>query len=72
MFPSEFCNVLSHLHCNAPKHSWGFTKKVLEEELGDSVENLFDSIDKTPIASGSVSLIYDQTLLIWNYPSKRN
>lgn len=53
----DFCRVLSELHDKAPTHSWEESKVAIEEAFGKSVEQLFESIDHKPIASGSIAQV---------------
>lgn len=57
MFPAEFCSILSELHDSAPVHSWEESKREIEQSFGKSVEDLFESIDHEPLASGSIAQV---------------
>lgn len=56
MFPESFCAMLSELQSNAPVHGFGYTQRLIQEQLGQPIEELFDSFPRTPVASGSVSI----------------
>lgn len=61
MFPESLCVALSQLHSDAPSHSWKHTEKVMEASLGlpkGSLLRVFDSFDKTPLASGSIAQVH--------------
>ena len=57
MFPEEFTQLLSELQSNAPYHSWSYTNHLVKDQLGESIEDLFDSFSRQPVSSGSVSLL---------------
>jgi aarF domain-containing kinase len=56
MFPEEFCSLLSKLQSNAPRHSFDYTKKLIQDQLGRPLNEIFDSFSPLPVASGSVSI----------------
>ena len=58
----EFCGVLSELHDRAPEHSWRASKREIEAVFGKSVEELFDSIEHQPLASGSIAQVSTQAI----------
>jgi aarF domain-containing kinase len=58
LFPEELCVILSHLHTNAPQHSYSFTKNQIEKEFGDKIDKIFESFQRKPIASGSIAQVY--------------
>jgi aarF domain-containing kinase len=64
IFPEDFCRVLSELHDQAPTHSWEESKVAIEEAFSKSVEQLFESIDHKPIASGSIAQVHRATMHI--------
>jgi hypothetical protein len=57
VFPAEFCEVLAKLHDDAPTHSWGRTAQELHEAFGAGPEAIFEEIERTPIASGSIAQV---------------
>ena len=57
MFPPELCHVLAELHDQAPVHSWAESKREIERVFKRSVEELFESIDHEPLASGSIAQV---------------
>ena len=57
MFPPELCHVLAELHDQAPVHSWAESKREIERAFQRSVEDLFESIDHEPLASGSIAQV---------------
>src|SRR6476661_8828640 len=53
-FREEFQAELAKLRDAAPKVSFKDMKKVLEQEYGDKLENVFESFDPAPIAAASI------------------
>lgn len=47
--------ALSELHDRAPEHSWWYTRREIEAAFGCPVDELFASIEETPLASGSIA-----------------
>ena len=62
LFPEALCIALSHLHSNAPKHSLAFTRRQIQAEFGDSIENIFEQFSAQPVASGSIAQVYRAVL----------
>ena len=65
MFPDSFCEALSHLHADAPAHSWKITEKTVEEALcipAGSLFNIFETFENEPIASGSIAQVHLATI----------
>lgn len=62
LFPEDLCVALSHLHSNAPKHSFAFTRNQIRKEFGDSIEDIFDQFSSQPVASGSIAQVYKAVL----------
>ena len=58
MFPPDMCQELAQLQIAAPAHSFAKTRKVVEEALGMKLEEVFESIDQVPVASGSIGQIH--------------
>eukprot|EP00931_Biecheleriopsis_adriatica_P103981 TRINITY_DN78749_c0_g1_i1.p1 TRINITY_DN78749_c0_g1~~TRINITY_DN78749_c0_g1_i1.p1 ORF type:complete len:599 (+),score=119.63 TRINITY_DN78749_c0_g1_i1:48-1799(+) len=58
MFPPDVIQVLSKLRADAPAHSSVVSRRVLKEELGKDVDELFDEFQEEPIASGSVGQVH--------------
>ena len=49
--------MLSELHDKAPVHSWEASKAAIETAFGQPVEQLFETIDHSAIASGSIAQV---------------
>lgn len=64
LIPQEYIDVLSSLFNDAPRSSFDDVARVIEEDLGDSIDSLFDNFDPVPIASASLAQVhvaYDKT-----------
>jgi hypothetical protein len=46
----------------APAHSLKFTREVIKQAFGASVEELFDEFEEVPVASGSIGQVYKAKL----------
>lgn len=57
LFQEDLCSTLSMLHSYAPVHSFEYTRKEVEKALGQRIEDVFDSFDPEPIASGSIAQV---------------
>ncbi len=58
LLPSQFIEVFSTLQDQVETFDFDLARQVIENELGGSLEELFLSIDKTPIAAASIGQIY--------------
>jgi len=58
MFPPDVINTLAKLRSDAPSHPGAVSRKMILEELGRDVEELFDQFEEEPIASGSVGQVH--------------
>lgn len=63
MIPHEYCEELCKLKENVKPLSFEIIKEVIEEELNDKIENIFLSIDESPIGSASIGQVHLATLL---------
>jgi predicted unusual protein kinase regulating ubiquinone biosynthesis (AarF/ABC1/UbiB family) len=57
-YREEFQAKLAQLRDAAPKVSFKDMKKVLEQEYGDKLENVFESFDPVPVAAASIGQVY--------------
>ncbi|KAL0035601.1 hypothetical protein WJX79_001935 [Trebouxia sp. C0005] len=64
IFPADFCRVLSELHDKAPVHKWEASKAAIEKAFGLPVEHMFESIDHSAIASGSIAQVHRAVMTI--------
>jgi predicted unusual protein kinase regulating ubiquinone biosynthesis (AarF/ABC1/UbiB family) len=51
-------NELKKFYEQCPTHEFSFSKKIIERLYGDSIENIFEKFNETPIASGSIAQVY--------------
>ena len=55
LIPEEYIEVLSSLFDAAPQSNYNDVCRVIEEELNEKIEDLFDNFDPEPIASASLA-----------------
>jgi len=53
---------LRNFYENCPAHDFSISREIIERFYEDSLENVFESIDETPIASGSIGQVYEAVL----------
>lgn len=58
LLPDEIADELSKLQDAVPPFSGEKARQIVEEALGDRVENLFESFDETPLASASIAQVH--------------
>jgi len=61
-YREEFQATLAQLRDSAPKVSWSQMKKVVESELEDPIEDVFETFDPVPIAAASIGQVYKARL----------
>ncbi len=61
--PPEYLTELTKLQDNVPPFSFEEVKVIVEEELGQKVEDLFGSFNPTPLAAASIAQAHRATLL---------
>ena len=61
--------MLSELHDKAPVHKWEASKAAIEKAFGLPVEQMFESIDHSAIASGSIAQVRSHPLLLCPNPA---
>ncbi|MGO1119020.1 2-polyprenylphenol 6-hydroxylase [Rhodovibrionaceae bacterium A322] len=54
----EMAQDLSELQDRLPPFSWEAARQTLEEELGQPVEELFESFDQTPVSAASIAQVH--------------
>src|SRR3954447_5724173 len=54
----EIQRKLGELRDAAPKVRFGDMRKVMESELGDSIEDVFEAFETEPIAAASIGQVY--------------
>jgi hypothetical protein len=58
LIPREYIEVLSSLFNDAPQSDIDSVHRVIEEDLGRGVNDLFDDFDPNPIASASLAQVH--------------
>ena len=61
-YRDEFQAELAKLRDSAPTVSFGQMKKVIEEDLGEKLGDIFSEFDEEPIAAASIGQVYKATL----------
>ena len=58
MFPRDLCEMCANLRQNAPTHEFHLTRDMIRESFGMEVEEIFEKMDRMPVASGCVGQVY--------------
>jgi hypothetical protein len=58
LIPQEYIDVLSSLFDEAPQSKYEDVCRVIEEEFGSNVDQLYDNFEATPIASASLAQVH--------------
>jgi ABC1 atypical kinase-like domain len=58
LIPQEYITVLSSLFNEAPQSPFEDVAKVIQEDLGAQIDELFDHFDPVPIASASLAQVH--------------
>ena len=53
----DLCRALSELHDRAPQHTYLHTRLEVLRAFGRPIEELFESFDPRPLASGSIAQV---------------
>jgi predicted unusual protein kinase regulating ubiquinone biosynthesis (AarF/ABC1/UbiB family) len=53
---------LSKFYENCPAHDFEISREIIERFYEDTLENIFQSFNETPIASGSIGQVYEAVL----------
>jgi predicted unusual protein kinase regulating ubiquinone biosynthesis (AarF/ABC1/UbiB family) len=53
---------LKKFYENCPAHNFSISREIIERFYGDTLENVFETICETPIASGSIGQVYEAVL----------
>jgi ubiquinone biosynthesis protein len=62
LLPDDIANELAKLQDQVPAFDNTKAVQIIEKELGDSIENLFQSFSKTPLASASIAQVHEATM----------
>ncbi len=62
LFPREFVDEFQMCLDNVAPLPFEKIRKIVEEELGDSLENLFLSVEPSPMASASIAQVHEAKL----------
>lgn len=55
---ADYCDELLHLADHAPSFDWSAARRIIEEDLGGSIESLFEHIEKIPVAAASLAQVH--------------
>lgn len=64
LFPPDVIKALAKLRNDAPAHSFEHTRSVIIESFGMDIEDLFESFEKVPVASGTIAQVHRAVLKI--------
>lgn len=62
LLPADYVDALSELQANVPPVDWPAIEAVLARELQQPLGEIFQTINRTPIAAGSIGQIHRATL----------
>lgn len=62
LLPKEYLDELQKLQERLPLFENEIAFRLMEEELGQSVDEIFESIDPTPVAAASIGQVYSAML----------
>ena len=58
LFQQDVIQALSSLRDDGPRHSFAYTKTMLESAFGCPLEDVFEVLEEEPVASGSVAQVH--------------
>lgn len=58
MFGPDVIEALSKLQQGSPQHAFQHTRAAIKDSFGKEIEEIFESFDENPIASGTVAQVY--------------
>ncbi|MEM1171404.1 MAG: AarF/UbiB family protein [Cyanobacteria bacterium P01_H01_bin.35] len=62
LLPEEVCDELRKLQYEAVGFPFEVARSIIESELGDSIDKIFDNFDEQPLAAASIAQIYTAVL----------
>ncbi|NEQ95579.1 MAG: AarF/ABC1/UbiB kinase family protein, partial [Cyanothece sp. SIO2G6] len=62
LLPPDYINALTDLQANVPKVAWEKLEPVLQQEIGQPLEAVFEAIELEAIAAGSIAQIHKAIL----------
>ncbi len=62
LLPGEYVDTLTDLQANVPPVPWEEVKNLIEQELGQSITEVFTDINIEVIAAGSIGQVHQATL----------
>ncbi len=62
LLPDDVADELARLQDRVPPFSGELATKIIEKDLGASVDDIFDQFDKTPLASASIAQVHTARL----------
>jgi len=62
MFPQDVIEALSKLRSEAPSHSMEHTRKEIVSSFGKELEEIFESFEEEPVASGTMAQVHQARL----------
>ncbi len=63
MFSERYCHELIKLRDNVSPMSMSVVRQVIEDEYGDSLENVFKEFHEIPLGSASIAQVHKATLM---------
>ncbi len=62
LIPNEYCEVMKEMFQNAPETQISEIYRVIEEETGKKISDIFESFDEIPISSASIAQVHTAIL----------
>jgi ubiquinone biosynthesis protein len=63
IFPAELVSEFKRCRDQVKPEPWAVVQRVIEEELGRSINTVFATVDRKPIAAASIAQVHAATLL---------